>query len=329
MRVGIVGAGYIARAHLAAYAATPGVRVEMIADPVMSKAQALADRVGAVAVDHAAALLERDLDVVSICTPSTTHADLAIAALGTGKSVLCEKPMARTMEDAERILVAGAEAKGVLMIGHVSRYEPDHRRAKELVAAGRLGDVRMMSQSIVSTLPTWSQDGWLMDPEQSGGPIVDLAIHSFDYLAWICDSQPVRVHAIAADTPVGPATYALVTLRYGNGAIGLVETSWAHPEGYGVKVATEMIGSEGRLWWDYDQIAGGTMATTSGEHTRFDVLGDRGFRAQVGAFVGAVRAGGPSPIGATEGLASLRTALAARESLERGRPVTLSAGGRP
>lgn len=320
--MGVLGAGYIARAHVAAYAATPGVHVVAIADPVGEKARLLAERCGAWAVDDRDALLAMDLDAISICTPTPTHADLAVAALRSGCSVLCEKPIARTAADGQRIVDAASRSTGVFMVGHVSRFEPDHVRAKQIVDSGALGEIRMMSQTIASAVPTWSEGGWLMDHEQSGGPIVDLAIHSFDFLAWVCGQQPVRVHAVAGDTAAGPATYALITLRYANRAIGLVETSWAHPSAAGFNVATELIGSRGRLWWDYAGIAGGTIATNAGGSVRLDPLGDRGFRAEIAAFIDAVR-GGDSPIPGRDGLDALNTALAARRSLATGAPVDL------
>ncbi len=323
LRAGILGAGYIARAHAAAYAACDGVDLVAIADPVGEKATMLAGLAGAQAYDDPTRLLELDLDVVSICTPSSTHADIVIRALGAGLNVLCEKPIARTLADGRRIVDAAAEANSLLMIAHVSRYEPDHAIAHRIISGGGIGTVRMLSQSIVSTAPTWSEKGWLRDHDRSGGPLVDLAIHSFDYLAWVCGEPPVRVQALASDTAAGPDTYVLVTLRYANGAIGLVEASWAHPSAHGFQVMTEVSGSAGRLWWDYDGISGGRMATDDGKVVTFDALGNRGFVAEVTAFVGAIRAGGPSPVPATEGLLALRTALAAEESVQAARPVSL------
>lgn len=323
LRVGIVGAGYIARAHAAAYAATPGVEVVGIADPVPAKAAAIAERIGARPVDDAASLFGLRLDAVSVCTPSPAHAEVVEAAVAAGLHVLCEKPIARSLDDARRIVAAAAAGPGIVMIGHVSRYEPDHAQARAIIAAGAIGEVRMLSQSIVSAAPTWSQDGWLLDRDRSGGPLIDLAIHSFDFLAWASGQQPIRVQAIAADTAAGPATYVLITLRYGNGAIGLVETSWAHPSAYGFQVATEVSGSSGRLWWEYAGISGGRMAGDDGTVTSFELLGDRGFRAEIGAFVDAIRAGDRSPVPASEGLAALQTGLAAEMSLRDGRPIRL------
>lgn len=323
VRVGIVGAGYIARAHAAAYAVTEGVDVIGVADPIRDKAAGLAERLGASAVADAAGLFSLGIDALSVCTPSPTHADLVEAAVAAGVHVLCEKPIARSLPDARRIVDAAERGATMVMIGHVSRYEPDHARAREVIAAGALGEIRMLSQSIVSAAPGWSQDGWLRDHDQSGGPLIDLAIHSFDFLAWASGSQPVRVQAVASDTAAGPATYVLVTIRYANGAIGLVESSWGHPDSYGFQVSTEIGGASGRLWWEYAGVSGGRMATDDGTVTLFDTLGDRGFRAEIGAFVDAVRAGGPSPVPATEALAALRTGLAAEVSLREHRPVAL------
>lgn len=325
--MGIAGAGMIAGVHARAYAAMPGVRLVAVADPVAAKAERLAAEVGTEQPPDLDALLEADLDILSVCTPSPTHADLAVRALESGLSVLCEKPIARTLDDARRIVRASETAAGICMIGHVSRFEPDHLQAQQVVASGQLGRVHMMSHSITTSLPGWSEAGWLADIDLSGGPLVDLAVHSFDYLSWVTHSEPVRVHAVGADTAVGRATYAVTHVRYASGALGLVETSWAHPASHGFKVAVELVGDEGRLSWDYDSIAGGWLHRRTGSSTRFDPLGERGFTAEIRSFTEAVRHGAPSPVPARDGLSALRTALAALESLRSGAVVDLTTWG--
>jgi myo-inositol 2-dehydrogenase / D-chiro-inositol 1-dehydrogenase len=327
LRVGVVGAGFIATAHVHAYASTPGVRVVAIADPVIAKAQGLASEVGARATADADELLHSDLDIVSVCTPSPTHAALAVSALEAGLHVLCEKPIARTLTQARQIVAAGRAAPGLLMIGHVSRFEPDHRQAKDVVEAGHVGAVQMMSHSMTTSLPGWSEGGWFADFDQSGGPLVDLAVHSFDFLAWIAGSEPVRLHAVGADTGVGPTTYALVTVRYASGAIALVETSWAHPASHGFKLQAEIIGTDGRLHWSYDGIAGGVLSLARGDSVSFEPLGDRGFRAEIASFVQAVRTSGTSPVPAAAGFTALRTALAAAESVATGAVIDMTEWG--
>ncbi len=327
LRVGVVGAGLIAGIHVDAYTATPGAEVVAVADQVSEKAHQLAARVGATPVPDLARMLDLGLDAVSICTPPRSHAELTVTALEAGLSVLCEKPIARTLDDGRRMLAAAGVAPGLLMIGHVSRFDPDHRKAKDVIDAGQLGEVTMMSHSMTTSMPEWSEGDWLSDPELSGGPVVDLAIHAFDFLAWVAGSVPIRVHAVGRDTASGPTTYALATVRYASGALSLVETSWGHPASRGFKLAVELIGTGGRLSWDYDQISGGALHRQQVPSTWFSPIGERGYRAEIARFVEAARAGGPSPVPASEALTSLRTSLATLESVRSGKVIDLTTWG--
>jgi predicted dehydrogenase len=323
LRAGIVGAGLIAGCHARAYAATPGVEVVAVADPRCAKAEALADTVGAVSCTDLEQVLNLDVDVVSVCTPPRTHADLAVRALEAGRHVLCEKPVAASLDDARRVLRAAEATDRIAMVGHVTRFEPDHRAARELVSSGHVGEVAMVVHSMTTSLPGWSEGGWLTRVEESGGPLLDLSVHSFDYLAWVIGSPAVRVHAVAADSPAGPATYTLATVRYANGAMAQVEASWAHPAPRGFKAVVEIVGKEGRISWDYDSINGGAVYRDGGEVSWLDPLGERGFAREVAAFTDAVRRGGPSPVPVRDGYEATRTALAALHSLRTGEPVDL------
>lgn len=323
LRYGVIGAGYIAGAHLAALTVSSDVSIVGVADPVAAKAARLAEVFGCRAVGSLDELVELGVDAVSVCTPSPTHADVVVAALQAGLHVLCEKPVARTVADAHRIIEAGDAASGVLMVGHVSRFEPDHARAAELVFGGVIGGVRSMTQSIRSPLPGWSEGSWLHDPAASGGPLIDLAIHSFDFLSWVAQSRPVRVRCITSGGTEELASYTLSTVRYDSGAMALVEASWAHPGAGGLELETEIVGTNGRVRWDYGGIRGGTATTGGAARTNIDVLGNRGFEAEIGRFCAAVRTAGPPPVPAADGLVALRIALAASESARLGQPVEL------
>lgn len=327
VRVALVGAGYIAESHAAAYAAHPRAELVYVIDPVAQKAAGLAQRYGASPVHDLDTLLASDIDAISVCTPTPTHADIAVAAVAAGKHVLCEKPVARTLADGERILEAGRRGPGLLMIAHVSRFEPDHRAARDAVLDGRIGQVRLMSQSIVGEMPDWSEQDWLADADQSGGPLLDLAIHSFDYLTWLCGARPDRVHAVGAARADGLVDYALATVRYDNGTLAVVETSWAHPAGHGLHLATELCGSAGRMAWDYDGVAVGSVKIAGAAPQAISQLGNRGFRAEIDAFLDAIESGGPSPVPPDEGLLALEIALAAMESLQTRRTVHLTRRG--
>jgi myo-inositol 2-dehydrogenase/D-chiro-inositol 1-dehydrogenase len=228
------------------------------------------------------------------------------------------------MAEARRVLAAAEAAPGILSVGQVARYGPDHRTARDLVAAGEVGQVRMVTHSTTTSLPGWSEGGWLADPATSGGPLLDQAVHSFDYAGWLVGSPAVRVHCMAADSSVGPATYTLATVRYANGAIAHIECSWAHPASRGFKLGCEVVGTEGRLTWSYDHLMGGVLHASGDQTEWWDVLGDREFTRELRDFFDACRAGGPPPVPAAEGVESLRTALGALESARTGHTVDLT-----
>jgi myo-inositol 2-dehydrogenase/D-chiro-inositol 1-dehydrogenase len=324
LTVGLLGAGLIAGVHAWAYRASPGVRIAAVADPVPGKAERIAEQYDARVVAGLDDLLELGVDIVDVCTPPMAHAMPVIKALVAGRHVFCEKPLTRTMEEARAVVRAADAAPGLLMVGHVTRYEPDHRTARELVVSGEIGEVRMLSHSATSAAPGWTEAGWLTDPAMSGGPLLDQAVHSFDYARWVIGAPATRVTCFSADTPAGPGTYALATVRYANDAIATVECSWAHPAARGFRLAAEIVGTRGRLTWSNSEQMGGVLHPREGETEWWDVLSDRGFRLELHTFVEAVRAGAASPVPAAEATEALRTSLAALESARSGRTVDLT-----
>jgi predicted dehydrogenase len=324
LTVGLLGAGLIAGVHAHAYRASPGVRLVAVADPVPGKADRIADHYGAKVMPDLQSLLDLGVDVIDVCTPPTAHADATVTALEAGRHVICEKPIARSMAEARRVVAAADAAPGMLTIGHVSRFEPDHKSARELVDAGEVGEVRLVKHSTTSTLPNWTEGGWLADPSTSGGPLVDQAVHSFDYARWVIGSPAVRVHGMTADSGAGPSTYALATVRYANGAVAHVECGWAHPPARGFKLSTEIVGTQGRITWSYDHMMSGVLYPREGDTEWWDTMGDRGFALELRTFFDAMRSDGPPPVPAREAMESLRTALAARESARTGRTINLT-----
>jgi predicted dehydrogenase len=322
MRIGICGAGVMAQAHARSYAAQPGVEVAVIVDPQLDKAERLAGQHGATASADFEALLEPGIDAVSICTPTPTHAELAIGAMRAGKHVLCEKPIARSLADAEAMVAAAAESGVVFTVGQVARFEDDHRRAQEIVARGDIGRLRMASQSITGAHPELSTRGWFADQAQSGGAVLDLAIHSFDYLLWLFQDRVVRVSAVGVRKKLDVHGYALMTLRFANGGIGLVEVSWLHPRKQGAIVRNELFGTEGRLAWDYDAIAALQVINDAGRQNHTMVPG--GWNLQTAGFLRSIREGTPPLVSGREALEALRVGLAALESLETGQAVALA-----
>jgi predicted dehydrogenase len=205
---------------------------------------------------------------------------------------------------------------------HVTRFEPEHVKAREVVARGDIGQLRMASHAITSSFPDWNPH-WYADEAQSGGPLLDLAIHSIDYLLWLFDSPPVRVYAVGVKAMHDLVTYASATIRLADGGIGLVETSWAHPSAQPLQLSAELVGTAGRLAWDYAGITSMTMIDQEAGRHDFVMLGEDSFAAQIAAFVGCIENDSAPPVSAGDGLLALRVSLAALESAVTGRAVYL------
>jgi len=179
LRVGVVGAGFMGGVHLAAWAAESNPTVVFSLDP--TQAATLAARHGAALARSLDELLGW-VDVVDVCTETDRHAEVAIAAARAGRHVICEKPLARTLADAEAIVDACAEARVRLFVAHVVRFFPEYALAREQVVAGEVGLPAVLRLRRASFRPTHPPDHWFFDHARSGGMIVDLMIHDFPVL---------------------------------------------------------------------------------------------------------------------------------------------------
>ncbi len=324
LRVGLIGAGLIARAHARGLAALPAERARLSAvlGRRPERAQELARQHNAQAARDLGGLLPQ-VDAVVICTPTPSHAGYALAAIEAGKHVLCEKPLARTVIDAERMVQAAAVAGVKLMPGHVTRYEVDHRKAREVLLRGDLGDLQMASHSITGPLPDWAGDNWFADPKQSGGVLLDLALHSFDFLLWLYGEPVRRVYTLGDSA--GTESYALVSLRFASGGLATVEASWAHPRSTPSMLRAELIGSMGRLHWDYAGIAALHSVSDGGKGGKqaHVMPGEDSFVTQMEAFIRCIEEDTPPPISGADGVEAVRVALAAAQSLKARRPIEL------
>lgn len=163
-KVGIVGCGSIAvHRHLPEYHANKHAEIAGIFDPNKDRAQAMADQYGARAYTTVEELLESDVDIISVCAPNVHHASISIAALDAGKHVLCEKPMAASVEEAEAMIDAEKRSGKTLMIAHNQRFVPSHVKARELIKNGEIGAV----YSVRTTFGHGGPEGWSADGKDS------------------------------------------------------------------------------------------------------------------------------------------------------------------
>ncbi|MCP3426389.1 Gfo/Idh/MocA family oxidoreductase [Rothia sp. AR01] len=330
VRLGVIGTGWIGSFHAESIAhRIPGAVLEAVADPREGAAEAVARPLGTrkVYTDAVELIRDPDVDGVVIASPAFTHTDLVVAAAEAGKAVFVEKPMALTLDDADRA-VAAAEAAGVaLQVGFNRRFATDFAAAKAVVAEGRVGTPQL--------LRSVTRDPGLADPG-SVKPwtiFLETLIHDFDTLNWLnAGAHPTEVYA-AADALVAPEfkdsgllDTASVTIRYDNGAIATAEASFSAAYGYDIR--GEVFGSRGMV--TAGDVRSSSMRLygaegTSSETTRLNIdLFREAYTDELAAFAESVRSGVVTEARGQDARAALAIALACVESYQQNRPVQVA-----
>ncbi|KHD84619.1 Gfo/Idh/MocA family protein [Heyndrickxia ginsengihumi] len=237
MKIGVIGCGSIAQhRHLPEYAAHPDAEIVAVCDIVPERAQTIADQYGTRAyTDYHEMLANEEVEAVSVCTPNYLHAPISIAALHAGKHVLCEKPMALTVEDADKMIEAAKSNQKTLMIGHNQRFVRSHEIARELIESGKIGKIYSFRTTFGHGGPdTWSVDGkhsWFFQQEKAGiGAMADLGVHKADLIRYLLGEEIVEVAAFAG-TFAKSATVddnAVCILKTESGIVGTLTASWSY-----------------------------------------------------------------------------------------------------
>lgn len=326
MRVGIIGAGSMGVTHAAGWAATPATLAGFLADPP-AEAQALAAQYSAKIYPNSASLI-RDVDIVDICSPTHLHAEMALQASAAGKHVVCEKPLARTTEQARQVLAACRKAGVQLLVAHVVRFFPEYALAQQAIAAGQIGKLGVVRLHRGSYRPKKPTGNWFLDEAKSGGILMDLMIHDFDYARWVA-GEVVTVSAQRVSTlhPDAPVDYGLVVLTHRSGTLSHVSGAWAYPPPT-FRTHLEIAGDHGLIEFDLDGTAPVTnLILKTGGADAPDValpgspVSESPYTTQIKEFYAALAEGKPVRIQATDGLAAVQIAEAAIQSAQSGQPV--------
>jgi predicted dehydrogenase len=322
LRVGMVGAGGIANAHLPAWL---HLGADVVVHSIHGAPELVARHGGGRVVDTLDALLA-EVDVVDVCTPTYTHPEIVLAGAAAGKHVLCEKPLALDATTAESMVKACAAAGVQLYPGHVVRYFAEYAALHRAVTAGAIGTPAVLRFHRCGARP---RAGWFADPQLSGGIIMDQMIHDLDFARWL-GGEVESVHARLSDSAPGTTTgvvSAHVVARHRDGALSSVTGTWARP-GTRFRYGFHAAGTDGML--SYDSATDPSLRTDTGaadeggERLLPDVsLVESPFVTEIREFAAAF-AGGPAPrVSADDGLAAVRLAAAANVSLATGRPANI------
>ena len=330
LRVGLIGAGGIASAHARGYRqlAEEGlVRVTAVCDAVAEHAQRRAQELSA---PHTCVayrdLLALEVDAVDVCLPHDLHAEVALAAIAAGKHVLVEKPVATTLEDADRMVAATRSAGLVLQVGHNERFDPQYQEMKRLLDQGVIGDV-FAARADHNQNVRLPGDHWLRSAARSGGgALIGSGIHRIDLLRWFL-GEVVEVYSVER-TLAGRferEAAALTTLRFRSGAMATVSTNWA------VRRAPWY-----ELMWLYG--TNGSLHNVGGLHLDSERVSDSddGFvrvplqqadsvTEEIRHFLGCITTRSNPLVSGEEGRQALAVCLAAYRSADLGVPVRVGA----
>lgn len=343
-RIGLIGAGNIGSWHARIVAERRDARLAAVCDIDASRARGLADRHGVTVFTDASAFFgETDLDAVIIASPEAVHLEHARLAAAAGLPMLIEKPLA---PDAAGVAAIGAiaEAAGVaVMAGHVERFEVGSAHLKAAVEegiCGRLVSIAARRQFVAADTPRF---------RGLSTTLRILGVHDFDLVQWVHPVPVVEVYAAAGRGRVHEETglddHVVTTLRFADGAVGLVESAWTLPEPYGVFSRPRGWQPAGNNRLDVFGATGmvsNDMSLRGQQLIAFDT--QSGFRAdgirhqpllyghvtgalaeEVAAFIAMVADGGQPLVGIDDAFRAVRVTEAAEASLRLGRPVPIEA----
>ena len=318
-RIALVGAGGMAGYHAECYKNIKNAEIVGVLDIRPEVAEVLAKKHNAKAFTNFDTMLEEICpDVVDVCCPTPWHVDYVCGAaeraseLGI-KGILTEKPMGRNVEDCEKMIAACESANIPLFVAHVLRFFPEFTQMANQVHGGAVGKPAAIRTRRGGPMPhAWNN--WYANFEWSGGCILDLIIHDFDWLrATFGEVERVFAKGLAGSN-LPNSDYALVTLRFKSGAIAHVEGTWADPAGF--KVAVEIAGDEGLLEYNFNQptLPPFSMAFADADKTRAGVAmpesptGSDPYEAELTHFLDCLEKGVKPSISPQDGLEAVRIA---------------------
>ncbi len=321
MRVAVIGVGSMGLNHLRVYTDLDDVEVVGAADINEERLDAVRDRFSTAAYKDYRELFDKEKpEAVSITVPTSEHEKVASYALQCGAHVLVEKPISATVEEGRRIIALAKEMKRQLMVGHIIRFNPAIQSLKKRLMNGDLGDIFQIFCRRIGPFPERIRDV---------GVVVDLAPHDVDIMRFLTGLNPVRVYA-ETERRIHTEHEDLMfgILRFPGKLTGALELNWLTPK----KIReTLVIGEKGlfqvddlmqdlyfyenahasnSLWSPLNTIRG----VSEGSMTRFKLQRQEPLRAELEAFIRAIRDESPLPVTGEDGLEALRLALALVES---------------
>ena len=284
VKVGVIGAGFMGAMHSQCYNLMPGAKLVGIVDIRNDKAAELAKKFNTKSYGNAEDLLKNpEVDAVDICLPTYLHPEWVIKAAAAGKSVICEKPIALKVEDADRMVEAADKYKVIFMVAQVIRFWPEYMRLKEIYDRKELGGLISLHLTRLSSTPTWGWENWLGDARKSGSALVDLHVHDTDYLLYLC-GKPTSLYSCGRMV-YGGCCHVLTSFKYPD-FIVTAEGGWDFVDTFPFRMAFTANFEKGTV--EYNSFAVKPFAIYTEGKSEFPVLAQENLQAEGGGNVSSL-----------------------------------------
>ena len=321
MKVAVIGVGSMGKNHARVYSELPEADLAAVADTDQKLVSATAEKHGARAYTDYREMLEKEKpDAVSVVVPTAMHEEVGLAALDAGAHVLMEKPIAATVEEGQRLIEKARAVKKQIMVGHIVRFNPAMQALKQKLADGDLGRIFQVFCRRAGPFPARIRDV---------GVVVDLAPHDVDVMRFLIGADPLRVYA-ETERRIHTDHEDLVwgLLRFPDGVVGSLEINWLTP----TKIREVLVLGERGLFriddltqdlyfYENAQVNADLWpalktlkGVSEGHMIRYAIQRYEPLKAELQAFLGAVKEDKPVPVSGEDGLEALRLALALVES---------------
>lgn len=250
-KFGLIGCGMISESHIPALDSIANAQLVAVCDTNPEKARLTGEKTGLPAFTDAREMLERlpEIDVCLITTPTFTHVDLVGLCAEYGKAVLCEKPIAMTRRDAEKIQMTVARTGIPYMTAMVVRFWAGYVKLKQMMTSGEFGDIYMSYFSRCSEPQHWG-NAWLYDPERGGGAMYDMLVHDVDFMQYLFGPAK-RAYALASKDATKCYQNVFASIEYESGVRGVAETSFTMRSGYPFSMYAKIMGSKATAEFRY------------------------------------------------------------------------------
>ena len=310
VNVGVIDVGAMGENHVRVYHKIEEANLVAVSDVSERALKKIEKKYGAKGYTEYSELLENpEIEVVSVCVPTTFHHNVVMEAIKNGKHVLVEKPIAFTLEEAEEMIAAAKEAGVLLATGHVERFNPAVQKAKELVDDGVIGDIVSAFAKRVGPLPPRIKDV---------GVAIDLAIHDLDIMNYLFDEEVTQVYG-SMNNILGDCEFedhAEIMVNFDNESTGIIEVNWLTPY---KRRELELTGTAGIISVDYIQ----QSIEVYGKFAQdIQIKHEEPLKGELISFLNAVVNGTEPEITGEDGLKALKMVIAANRSSKEHKPIS-------